>query len=88
MTAPETLYTLSDCARALGVSPSALSNRRKRGQVRVAVPLPAPAYRTRSGAPLFTRAQVEGLLRARMRDARAVLEPVETVDLDRGADSV
>jgi hypothetical protein len=82
MSAPTILYTLSDMATALGVSPQALSNRRARESPRVPVQLPEPRYVTRSGRPLFTREQVETVLAERFTAAATALE------LDNPADSV
>lgn len=82
MSRPTILYTLGDMARALGVSPQALANRRARGAPRAPVALPDPHYATRSGRPLYTREQIETILADRAAADRAALE------LDRPADCV
>ena len=82
MSGPTVLYTLGDMATVLGVTPQALSNRRARGAPRVNVQLPEPAYVTRTGRPLFTRAQVEAILAERVTSAATAL------GLDTGPDNV
>ena len=74
MSSPETLYSLSDIGRLYGVSPSAVANWRARGS---GPALPAPAYRTSAGRPLYTRAQLEALIAER----HAALDTFEAREL-------
>lgn len=70
MPEPTVLYTSKDLAAVLGVGPTALSNWRRRGTG----PLPEPQYVTTGGKPLYTRAQVEGVIAERVAAMRSAIE--------------
>ena len=75
MSAPTRLYTSSDVARVLGLSPAALANRAARG--RLDVPEPAYCYAARGGAhrsALWTAEQIQEIADASARRARAIIE--------------
>lgn len=70
-TAPDgtRLFSSSELAALLGVTPSAVSNYRKRPMARV--PIPDPAYSSDSGyGGYWTGAQVSEILQARLERAR------------------
>jgi hypothetical protein len=70
VSAPVTLYSLSDVATIMGVGPSAVSNWRKRGS---GPHLPEPEYVTAGGRPLFTAEQLRELVADWNARAEAVL---------------
>ena len=79
MSEPVRLYSLQDVARLLGVSPSALSNSRKRGGAGIMRRLPTPTYcygnrRAGGTAPLWTREQMEQYISDREANALAILD--------------